>query len=385
MGWLLALMAVLLMLPAAAMAQDSDVGSLTDSLDSMVPSLLEQNAIPGASVALIHGGAVVWSAGYGVADQETGAAVTADTVFSVESISKALTAWEIMRMVEAGQIDLDAPANAYLTSWQIPALGRNDPNGVTIRRILSHTAGLSVDGYHGYSTDTTDLPSTVDLLDGKVQGVQRVQVITPPGARFSYSGGGYTALQLMIEDMTGESFDALMQRDLLDPLGMDHSYWHWTDVPGVPSDERATSYTAAGAVDDTLLHVDLAAGGLFTSANDLARFFTQGMSGDRLSAESVKAMHTAVEGTDGEYGFGNFLLTLGNDSLDDGSQVVWHDGIGVGQRSIFFLIPDAEGATDEGLIILTNSGRGNVIFRDVVCAWDSWLHDGEQTKLCARW
>ncbi len=369
---LLLLTVLLLILPAAAQAQSDDLTALTATFDQFVPTLLEQNGIVGASIALIHDGAPVWSSGYGVADNETQVPVTADTVFSVESISKSVTAWEILRLVEAGQIDLDAPVNASLTGWQVPAVGRSDPDQVTVRRILSHTAGLSVDGYRGYDTTTTDLPTLIDLLDGKPSGVQPVRVIIPPGTRFMYSGGGYEILQLLIEQIAGESYADRIQADVFDNLSMNHSYPNWSAQIG---DALATSYTAAGAVDSSLLHVDLAAGGLFTSANDLARFFTEGLSGDWLTPESVALLHTPADGTDGEYGFASFLFNLA-----DGTPVAWHDGIGVGQRAIFFLLPDS----GDGLIILTNSGKGNVIFRDVVCAWDAWLH-GDQTKLCARY
>ncbi|MEO8393309.1 MAG: serine hydrolase domain-containing protein [Chloroflexota bacterium] len=359
---------ILLILAAPVAAQNDDVTTLTDQFDTLVPTLLKQAHVPGASLALIHNNEVVWSQGYGLADEDYNTTVTADTVFSVESISKALTAWEIMRLVEAGKIDLDAPVNQYLKSWQLTGLGNKDPDQATIRRILSHTAGLSVDGYRGFNADTTYLPPLPDFLDGKAGGAQPVQVMITPGRRFMYSGGGYTVLQLMIEDITGEAFQDVMKTDVLDRLGMTRSFFQWP--AGLP--DRATSYTTSGNVDSDLIHEDQAAGGLFTSANDLARFFTQGMTGDWLTPESVALMHTAAEATEGEYGFGNFLF-----SLDGGIPVVWHDGIGFGQRSIFFLLP----RHGDGLIILTNKGNGNRIFKQIVCAWDFWLH-GDATTLC---
>jgi CubicO group peptidase (beta-lactamase class C family) len=369
MRFLFLFVALLLLVWAAPIAaQSDDLSLLTDQFDMLIPALLTKNHVPGASLALIHNNEIVWSNGYGLADEDTQTAVTADTVFSVESISKALTAGEIMRLVEAGQIDLDAPVNQYLKSWQLTAIGRNDPEQATIRRILSHTAGLSVDGYRGYNADTGYLPPLPDFLDGKGGAGQPVRVIVSPGKHFLYSGGGYTILQLMIEDITGEAFQDVMKTDLLDRLGMTRSFFQWP--AGMPN--RATSYTASGKVDHDLIHEDQAAGGLFTSANDLARFFTLGMTGDWLKPESVALMHTPAEATDGEYGFGNFLFSLG-----DSTPVVWHDGIGVGQRSIFFLLPQS----GDGLIILTNKANGNQIFKETVCAWDAWLH-GDQTRLC---
>jgi len=364
----LLLLLALILFAAPVVAQSDEVSALTDQFDTLVPMLLGQAHVPGAALALIHDNEMVWSQGYGLADEAYSTLVATDTLFSVESISKTLTAWEIMRLVEAGQIDLDAPVNQYLTSWQLTAVGRNDPNEATIRRILSHTAGLNVDGYAGYNADTGYLPSLPDFLSGTF-GTPRVQVILPPGRSFLYSGGGYTILQLLIEDITGESFSAVMQRDLFDPLGMDHSIFSWTNQTPW---HWATSHTASGLVDHDLIHEDLAAGGLFTTVNDLARFLTVGMTGDFLTPESIALMHTPAAATNGQYGFGNFLF-----SLQDGTPVVWHDGIGVGTRTIFFLLPDS----GDGLIILTNKGNGNRIFRQIVCAWDEWLH-GAQTRLC---
>jgi CubicO group peptidase (beta-lactamase class C family) len=351
--------------PVAAQDIDENVAMFVDEYIRRVPFMVEDQNVTGVAIALIRNNELVWSQGFGSADLEGGIQVTADTPFSVESIGKALTAWEIMRLVEAGTLNLDAPANQYLTRWQIEGSGRNKPEDATIRRILSHTAGLTVDGYPGFTVDDP-LPTLEEFLDG-ANGGQQVRILTPPGGRFSYSGGGYTVLQLLIEEVTGEPFAEVMQRDVLDLLGMTHSSFEWSPELGA-----ATAYTRDGDVEDRVVHLDLAAGGLYTSANDLARFFTEGMTGDWLTPESVALMHTAADGTRGEYGFGNFLFTLA-----DGTPVVWHDGIGFGVRSIFLLLPES----GDGLIILTNKGDGNKIFRDIVCLWDYWLH-GEQTRLC---
>lgn len=363
---LLILMIMIVMLQPAA-AQGDEANMFVDQLMRSVPPLLEQGHVPGAALALIHDGEVVWSAGFGVADMESGVLVTADTPFNVASISKAVTAWEIMRLVEAGDIDLDAPANQYLTRWQIPALGRNNADEATIRRILSHTAGLSVDGYRAFEPDQA-LPALEDFLSG--EAAEPVQVMITPGRRFMYSGGGYTALQLLIEELTGESFAERMQQELFAPLGMEHTSFVWTPELGA-----ATAYQPNGQPEPKVVHLDQAAGGLYTSANDLARFFTSGMTDEWLTPESVALMHTPVDGTDGAYGFGYYVETL-----PDGSTAVWHDGQGWGARTIFFLIPEK----GEGLIILTNIRSGNSIFRQIICEWDMWVN-GDQTRLCARY
>ncbi len=364
MGYLLFVLVAVLFSVLPAAAQD-DMSEITGQIDALVPPLMEANEIPGVAVALIHDGAVVWAQGYGVADRENGTAVTADTPFSVASISKALTAWEIMRMVEAGELELDAPANQYLTRWQIPALGRNDANEATIRRILSHTAGLSVDGYQGYEPDA-ELPTLIEFLEGGA-GADPVQMMISAGRRFMYSGGGYTALQLMIEDLRGKPFAEVMNEDVLTPLGMEHSSFVWTPELGA-----ATAYGRGGEVETHVVHMDQAAGGLYASVNDLARFFTAGMTDDWLMPESVALMQSAAEATEDSYGFGYFI-----EALPDGEVGVWHDGIALGARSLFVLVP----ARGEGIIFLTNARTGNALFEDVVCAWDAWAN-GTETDLC---
>ena len=362
---IVAVILLLLFAVLPAFAQEADVSEITGQFDELLPPLMEANSVPGAAVALIHDGEVVWSKGYGAANLDSGEAVTPDTPFGVASISKALTAWEIMRLVEAGEIDLDAPANQYLTSWQIPALGRNDPNGATIRRILSHTAGLSVDGYRGYEPGDT-LPTLPEFLDGAA-GADPVQMMVSAGRRMMYSGGGYTALQLMIEDMTGKPFADVMDEDLLTPLGMENSSFVWTPELGA-----ATDYGRGNEVEPHVVHMDQAAGGLYASVNDLARFFTAGMTDEWLTPESVALMQSAAEATDDSYGFGYFV-----EALPDGGIGVWHDGIAAGGRSLFVLVPEQ----GEGLIIMTNARAGNTVFEDMVCAWDTWVN-GEETDLC---
>lgn len=357
---------LLLLTAAPANAQSDDPAALTDQFNELIPPLLEGNSIPGAAVALIHGGDVVWSAGYGEADLATGTPMTPDTPFNVASISKAFTAWEIMRLVEAGELDLDAPANQYLTSWQIPAVGNKDTNEATLRRILSHTAGLTVEGYAAYEAGA-ELPTLVDFLNGEAAGVDPVQMLTTAGRRFSYSGGGYTALQLMLEDLTGKPFAQLMQDDLFTPLGMAHSSFAWS-----PELEAASDYSFDGSLNTSVVHMDQAAGGLYASANDLATFFTTGMSAEYLTPESVLTMQSAAPATSDGYGLGYFVETLA-----DGTTFVWHDGIGWGARTLFILLPES----GDGLILLTNTRSGNVLFEPLVCAWDTWIH-GEETNLC---
>jgi CubicO group peptidase (beta-lactamase class C family) len=164
---------------------------------------MEKYRVPGTAASLVRNGEVVWSEGYGLADRDRGVPVTADTVFQVASISKAVTSWGVMRLVESGQLELDAPVEQYLTRWHLPP-SNYDASGVTIRRLLSHSAGLSVMGYPGLRPEI-QLPSLEESLSGNNGGAGEVRIIMEPGTQFSYSGGGFTLLQLIIEEVTGET------------------------------------------------------------------------------------------------------------------------------------------------------------------------------------
>ena len=247
---------------------------LVDKLDLLIPQLMEQYSAPGAAVSLVRDGELVWSEGYGLADRERGVPVTTDTVFQVASISKAVTSWGVMRLVESGQLELDAPVEQYLTRWHLPR-SNYDASGVTIRRLLSHSAGLSVHGYPGLRPDVP-LPSLEESLSGNNGGAGAVRITMEPGAQFSYSGGGYTLLQLIVEEVTGETFSAYMQREVLDPLGMVHSSFEWrADLHPA----TAIAYSETGASLPNYLFTEQAAAGLYTTAPDLARFVAAEMPG----------------------------------------------------------------------------------------------------------
>jgi len=121
------------------------VREFAGQLDAMVLGFLDRPGIPGAAVGLIHNGEVAWTRSYGLADKENDVPVTLDTAFQVASISKPVAAWGVMRLAEQGRTDLDTPVERYLTRWHLPPSDLNHA-AVTIRRLLSHTAGLSLHG-----------------------------------------------------------------------------------------------------------------------------------------------------------------------------------------------------------------------------------------------
>jgi CubicO group peptidase (beta-lactamase class C family) len=192
-----------------------------------VPKLLRQHNVPGVSIAVVRDGTVTWAKGYGQADRDKPTAVTPGMRFQIGSDSKPLTAWGIMKLVGQGSVDLDAPVGRYLKRWQLPK-SPFDHTQVTVRRVLSHTAGLSVRGYHGVFRPGEKLPALVVSLNGYSGSDGGLRVVPEPGRRFENSSGGSTPLQLLAEDVSGEPFAAYMRRAILDPLGMRNSGYDWS-------------------------------------------------------------------------------------------------------------------------------------------------------------
>ncbi|HSM09253.1 MAG TPA: serine hydrolase domain-containing protein, partial [Gemmatimonadota bacterium] len=174
----------------------------------------------GVSVAVIRDGEIRWARAWGLADREQGTPATTETLFQAGSISKPVAAAGALRLVEEEKLALDEPVNTYLTSWRLPEndLTRQEP--VTIRRLMSHTAGTTVHGFPGYAP-WEEVPTVPQVLDGAPPAnTAPVRVDLLPGSRVRYSGGGTTITQLAMTDVTGEQFPALLRRLVLEPAGM---------------------------------------------------------------------------------------------------------------------------------------------------------------------
>ncbi|GAC1649907.1 MAG: hypothetical protein NVS4B3_07740 [Gemmatimonadaceae bacterium] len=346
-------------LPPAAIAAP-------DTLSMLMPSVLAATRTPGAAVAIVEHGRVVWARGFGWADRERRIPVTDSTVFQVASISKAVTAWGVLHMVDAGRVELDAPAERYLTRWHLPR-SRYDPHLVTVRRILSHTAGLSNNAYEGYRPDTM-LPTLVESLSGHNDGVGDVRIVAQPGTRWAYSEGGYTLLQLIVEEVSGEAFADYMHRAVLDPLGMRSSSFRWDSRlrarTAIPYDGRERPLP-------NYLFVEQAADGLYATAPDLARFVAALMTGFTdeppgrgvLFPATVALLETPAKATRGAWGLG-----IATSRTSEDVSVVGHGGSNRGWRAGIVAYP----ARGTGIVVLTNGDNGGAVADALICAWDRY-------------
>jgi CubicO group peptidase (beta-lactamase class C family) len=346
------------------------------TIKSKIPTLLDTDSVPGAAVALIRNGEVVWTEGFGWADVAGKIRVTPETIFNVGSISKTPTAWAVMQLVQQGKIGLDQPVDKYLTRWHVPP-SSFDSKQVTVRRLLSHTSGISNHDYHGWDP-ASPLPPIEESLAGKT-GTGKVEIVYQPGSGHHYSGANYAILELLLEEQSGQTFEHYMLSHIFRPLHMIHSQY------GLPSSDKkamATPYDSLGRPLPLLRYNELAAAGLTTDVHDLALFAAAGLSAGKagapgrgvLTPNTVLEMQTAVAGTkwadkdpfgpDPQYGLGYTVRP----SQFAGHTGVGHGGSNNGWESLIQIIPE----TGDGIVIMTNSSNGSAVIASVLCEWRQW-------------
>jgi CubicO group peptidase (beta-lactamase class C family) len=284
-----------------------------------IEELLDQRRVPGVSVAVIEGFTLAWTAGYGIADVVSGAAVTPETLFQAASISKPVAAMAAVRAVQDGMFGLDDDINALLTSWRLPSNEFTEAQPVTPRRLLSHTAGTTVHGFPGYHPDAA-MPTVPQLLNGEdPANTDAVVVDTKPGTIWRYSGGGTTIMQVAMGDVFAKPFPEIVKTLVLEPAGMTHSGY---DQPLPTERDRlaARAHDGRGEAMDAKWHVypELEAAGLWTTSADLCRFAIalmeayRGTPGSVISQESARLMVTPVEP-------GSFAVGLSISERSDGT------------------------------------------------------------------
>ncbi len=268
----LALAVVVCVCAATARAQTPRV----DSLDAYVRAQMAMRHIPGLSLAIVQDGHIVLARAYGVADLAARTPVTAATLFQAGSISKPVSALAALHFVEAGRLSLDENVNDELTTWKVPDNRFTATQKVTLRRLLSHNAGVNVHGFPGYDVDAPR-PSLVQVLNGAPPAnTPPIRVDTTPGAIWRYSGGGFTIMQQMLIDVTRKPYPQLLEKTVLGPIGMTSSTFE--QPPDAAHAARtASAYEADRSAVHGRWHVypEMAAAGLWTNPTDLARFIIE--------------------------------------------------------------------------------------------------------------
>ena len=342
--------------------------------------------VPGVSIAVVHGG-VIQARGFGYASIG-GPPVTPETLFQAASISKPVTAVAALALVQAAKLDLDGDVNLSLKTWKLPVNAFTDQSKVTLRRLLNHSAGITVPYFPGYPAGAP-IPSLSDVLNGEsllCRDLTRFQpsahdwfalcgsantapvvVDHEPGTRFEYSSGGYTIVQQLLIDVTGKPFPELLEEIVLKPFGMPHSSF-LQPLPTNDAAMTATPYRATGEPVPGGPHIypELAAAGLWTTPTDVAHFalgVVHAWTGrDAPVLSQATALQMLTPGL-GNYGLGPIVLGVAP------HRRILHAGVNDGFVSLMTMFENGDGA-----VIMTNGDQGgelaNEIMRGIATEYD---------------
>ena len=310
---------------------------------------MKELGIAGVSIAMINRGQIEWARGYGMADSSENKSVTTETMFLAGSISKPVAAIRAQQLKEEGLINLDSNVNNYLLSWRLPENRFTKKEKVTTRRILNHTAGLTVWGFPGYDKGDT-IPSVPGVLDGK-GNTDSIRVYKEPGESWMYSGGGYTIMQLMITDLEGKSFPEIMQTSVLDPLGMTGSTFE-NPLPQQFHSIAATGYRANGAEVEGKwpIYPEMAAAGLWTTPSQLILWAKEIQQIQQTQKDGLLKVETVNE-----------MLTSGMNNHGLGPVVSEHTYGHGGADEGFRALLTAWREFSLAVVIMVNSDNGSII------------------------
>jgi CubicO group peptidase (beta-lactamase class C family) len=305
-------------------------------LEVTLKQLMEVYKVPGLSVAVIDNYKIAWAKGFGVTEAGGSVPVTPSTLFQAGSISKPVAAVGAMWLVEQGKLSLDEDVNAKLKTWKVPENEFTKDQKVTLRRLMSHSAGLTVHGFPGYAVNEP-MPTLVQIFNGeKPANTAPIRVDFVPGTQMRYSGGGVTIEQQLMIDVTGKPFPQFMREAVLDKIGMADSTYE-QPLPAARARLTATGTYSNGKPVEGRWHIypEMAAAGLWTTPTDLAKFAIeialskQGKASHVLSQKSVQEMLTPqVKNKVGPVGLAFFLGDeknpdrFGHDGADEGFQAL---------------------------------------------------------------
>ncbi|HEX4167109.1 MAG TPA: serine hydrolase [Bryobacteraceae bacterium] len=315
--------------------------------------------VPGVSIAVVHNGAIEWARGYGVKELG-GGPVTPETVFQAGSISKPIATLAALRLVQDGKLSLDSDVNAVLTSWKIPPSPAAPGAVVTLRELLTHTAGFTVHGFPGYAANAP-VPTLVQVLNGEPPAnTPAIRLESVPGSKWNYSGGGFTVMQQVVLDVAKERFPKLLQDTVLVPIGMTHSTYQ-QPLPSELRPQAAMPYTAEGVAVAGGPHTypEMAAAGLWTTPSDLARYIIevqQSLEGRANHVLSQKLTQQMVTPGKGDWGLG---LQIGGSAS---KPYFTHGGVNEGYESLFA----AYEHDGDGAVVMTNAQGGSRLASEVM-------------------
>jgi CubicO group peptidase (beta-lactamase class C family) len=227
---------------------------------------------PGVSIAVINNFRLEWARGYGVRAQGSSEPVTSDSLFQAASISKPVTALMAMVLVQQSKLNLDEDVNQKLVSWKVPDNEFTRERKVSLRGILTHTAGFDLLAYEG-TPASEPLPTALQVLKGERPATNpAIRPVYIPGTRNVYSGGGFLVLQQLLIDVTGKPFPQLAQESIFRPLGMKRTTFQQPLPANHQANAAAGTQRGAPVKGKWLIKPNMASGGLWSTPSELARF-----------------------------------------------------------------------------------------------------------------
>jgi CubicO group peptidase (beta-lactamase class C family) len=345
---------------ALVVGVSSCTNAVTPADPTDIGSWMEAYQVPGVSVAVIKDFAIDYIEVHGVTSRSSDEPVTPETLFQAASLSKSVSAVGVLSLAQDGVVDLDTDVNTYLTSWQVPDNAYQATEKVTLRRLLSHTAGTTVSGFRGYRY-TEPVPTTLQILNGEYPANSAPVVVDwVPGTEFHYSGGGYVIAGQLVHDVTGTAFPAFIKQRVLGPVGMHHSTYE-QPLPDSLLGRAASGYYADGVAVPGGHHIypEIAAAALWTTPSDLASFLIElqlSLRGESNTVLSQANAELLLRNVKRDYSLGFDLWT------HRGQSFFGHSGANDGFRGKMV----AHRTGGYGVVILTNSDNGLELSEAVV-------------------
>ena len=318
--------------------------------------------VPGVSIAVINDYQIEWAKGYGVLEAGKSEPVTPETLFQVASVAKPVVAVAALQHVENGTLELDSDVNQRLVSWQVPENKFTTVEKVTIRRLLSHSAGVTVDGFRGYAQGEA-IPNLQQILDGEPPANSPpIRVDAVPGGQFRYSGGGYMIVQQLLEDVTGRPFPEIMGSAVLEPWGMTASTFESPLPEGLRASAASGHRTDGSAIPGRWhTYPEMGSGAsMWATPSDLARFAINVMLAYEGRSDQVLSQEMAIQMLSPKHegrGLGPYVDDDGGDRL-----YFLHDGANDGYKSYLVAYPKR----GQGLVIMTNGDNGKELWGEIL-------------------
>lgn len=313
--------------------------------------------VPGVSIAVIKNGKLRWAKGYGYANTETGTKVDANTLFQAGSISKPIAALAVLKLYENEELALGRDVNDYLTDWKVPENEFTQKEKVTLERLLTHTAGVTVHGFPGYQ-QKDKFPEVIDVLEGN-GNTEKITVDVVPGSIWRYSGGGYTIMEKVVEDLSGFSLDQYLSKNVLLPMEMNNSTYE-QPISKKWQKNISAAYNGNGEMIEGLWnnYPEQAAAGLWTTPSDLAKYcieiqeIAKGKNNGLLTKATIDKMLTKHKN---DWGLGPALRSEGDELI------FGHGGKNAGFTN------DMKASTYQGnaIIVMTNADNGGDLITEI--------------------